>query len=162
MAVLNEQRAYLRQEGLEHIWKHAHGYLFGAGLGPDVIRLRYTRTLESARYRLVDEQEGTLPYHPWGVIKGDEHWPTSTGLEPYMETFTDDGTTIMLRRPLAEDEHIYGLAERNAPLDNRGTTFPIWNSDPGETRDHHDVSSTYTSIPFYIGVQASTGQAMVS
>lgn len=163
MTVLNEQRTYLRQEGLEHIWKHGHGYLFGARLVPDIIRVRYARTLDSARYQLVDEQEGTLPYHSWGVIKGDEHWPISIStpaeLEPYLETFADDGTTITLRRPLAEDEHLYGLAERNAPLDNRGTSFPIWNSDPGETRDHHDVSSMYTSIPFYIGIHASTGQA---
>ena len=46
-------------------------YLAGTLLGSDIVRIRFLHTAyaERLRFQLVDDKEGTLPYHSWIVSK---------------------------------------------------------------------------------------------
>src|SRR5579863_3465484 len=156
------QWTYSKAIQQEHFWftegvpPFADCTLGGATLGKDIVRIRLLRGVESRqtrhrlhmaqpdifRYQLVDGKEGTLPYHSWSVIMGDEQWPSLSQevseteahalLEPYLQGFSISPTAIRLTCPLANktSEHIYGLGERTGEMNKRGQAFPIWNIDP--------------------------------
>jgi alpha-glucosidase len=65
-----------------------------------------------------------------------------------------DGQRFTLNKRLGEAEHIFGLGDKTGPLDRRGRSFTLWNTDAGitETRD-----PTYKSIPFYLSVGGESG-----
>ncbi len=154
----------------EYIWHSAQAepHLF-AGLfaGASIIRLRALRSphMDTARYQLVDTISGTLPYHSWTVVKGDEDWrdfsdekQATAQLEPLFRRFAFSPEGIRFTFPLASQEHIFGLGERTGSLDKRGQSFPIWNVDP-PTKHNPETLTMYASIPFYIGLDAATGRA---
>jgi len=161
----------VKKQGKEYIWNPGQdettALFAGAQLGDEIVRVRLLRGphVDEARYQLVDGREGTLPYHSWSVIQGDEAWPAAhsdaeaiAAIEPYLDGFSLSSTHVRLARPLLPKERIYGLGERTGSLDKRGQAFPVWNLDfPG----HHDdnVTTMYTSIPFYIGLRAEEGRA---
>ncbi len=164
---------YQDKRGTEHFWlgrssnSHFECLLAGTLLGSEVIRIRAIRgtQLDELRYRLTDDRGGTLPYHSWIVAKGDEQWPdflnTSQAhatLEPYLQGIAFESTALRLSRPLASQEHIYGLGERTGTMNKRGQAFPIWNIDPPR---HHTAATVtlYTSIPFYLGLRTDDGTA---
>ena len=155
---------YQRKSNRELVWTSELGSEFkctlaGAALGGEILRIRAQRgtQLDETRYQLPDGLTGTLPYHSWSIIKGDEQWPDVVGeaeartlLEPYFSGIALSSTAIRLTRPLADEERIYGLGERTGPMNKRGEAFPIWNIDPPI---HHrtETITMYTSIPFYLG-----------
>ena len=66
-------------------------------------------------------------------------------------TYTDQGYTVS--KHLAEDEHVYGLGEKNGRLDKRGWNlggynYVMWNTDTYM----HDTATDplYVSVPFYM------------
>src|SRR6266849_3957580 len=141
---------YLKEEGIEHFWCSSENpttaCLAGALLGSEVVRMRLLRGshFDQARYSLVDEGKGTLPYHSWIVAKGDEQWPTRSGevdaktiMQLYLRGFACSATELRLSRPLVGNEHIYGFGERTGDMNKRGQAFPIWNIN---ARGHHDDS----------------------
>ena len=168
--------------GREHIW-HSEGnedyLLAGAVLSQNILRVRLLRGAEVTRlrqhlqdtqanlsaYQLVDGVPGTLPYHSWSVIKGDEQWSQTLSdeqaratLEPYLHGFAISPDELRLSRPLASNERIYGLGERTGDMNKRGQAFPIWNIDPH--KGHNPKTETmYTSIPFYLGLTVEDGRA---
>jgi alpha-glucosidase len=155
----------------EYIWEAGEnssiGWLAGAMLGSEIIRVRFIHTphLDKARYQLASGGPGTLPYHSWIVNHGDEQWPATGSQEsaeailaPYLQGFAFSATAIRLTRPLADEERVYGLGERTGPMNKRGQTFPIWNVDP-PLRHNASTLTMYTSIPFYMGLQRDTGRA---
>src|SRR6266487_2285951 len=167
------QLEYQSKIGNEYIWlgrssdSNFECLLAGALLGTEVIRIRAIRgrQLDESRYQLSDSETGTLPYHSWIVAHGDEQWPAflnesqaQATLESYLRDFAFDTNAIRLIRPLASQEHIYGLGERTGTMNKRGHAFPIWNVDPPR---HHNVETTtmYTSIPFYLGLKIDDGSA---
>lgn len=165
------QPNFLQTINREHFWtfdSNGHSFvLAGSLLGSNIIRVRLTRGSQpdETRYQLVDGQKGTLPYHSWTVIKGDEQWEVhanedevQTLLTPYLQGFSYSDDALRLTRPLTSEERIFGLGERTGDMDKRGQSFPIWNIDPPM---NHNTStrSMYTSIPFYIGFQRDTGRA---
>ena len=165
------QPNYIHTINREHFWSSDHnGHSFllaGTLLGNNIIRVRFTHGSQSdeTRYRLVDGQEGTLPYHSWTVVKGDEHWSAhaneaeaQTLLTPYVQSFSYTDDALRLTRPLISGERIFGLGERTGDMNKRGQAFPIWNVDP-PLRHNTSTRSMYTSIPFYIGFQPDTGRA---
>ena len=169
------QLNYQKANGHEYIWNTGESskcLLAGAILGSSVIRVRFIRgtQLDESRYQLVatgagEATPGTLPYHSWMVAKGDEQWPNyfseaeaRTVLEPYLQGFAISPTSMRLTRPLASEEHIYGLGERTGSMDKRGQAFPVWNIDPHKGHDEHTVNM-YTSIPFYLGLTVDDGRA---
>src|SRR5690242_3605825 len=96
------QLAYQTSREHEYIWSANEGpqcLLAGALLGSSVIRVRCVRgsQLDTSRYQLAitdKSTSGTLPYHSWMVIKGDEQWPdyfneadAQTILQPYLHQF---------------------------------------------------------------------------
>ncbi len=165
------QVQYRRTVGKEHIWSVGEEttspcLLLGAVLGGEVLRVRLLRGnhFDDVRYQLADGGPGTLPYHSWMVVKGDEDWPTFVSgkqavemLEPYLHGFSYSDTSLRLSRPLASKERIFGLGERTGSMDKRGQAFPIWNVDPPR---HHTAAteSMYASIPFYISYHPASGR----
>lgn len=62
-----------------------------------------------------------------------------------------DGPRVRCWKWMPEDEHYYGLGEKSTPLDKRGRSYVMWNTDPGG----FDASSEplYQSVPFFIGLR---------
>ncbi len=166
-----DQPHYQKPHEREYIWGTGGGpaydcQLAGALLGSEVVRIRFLRgaQFDEARYQLIDGGAGTLPYHSWSVVKGDEQWPNfaneseaRTILEPYLQGFAFSSTAMRLTRPLANQERIYGLGERTGEMNKRGQAFPIWNVDPPRHHTSRTVTM-YTSIPFYLGLSIESGR----
>lgn len=164
------------ERGKELLWRVEEGafrgFLTGALLGAEVVRVRLLRgeQLDEQRYALTDasptqeeDRGGSLPYHSWIVVKGDEAWPSFiTGSEaqetlaPYLGSFAVSETHLQLVRPLAAMERVFGFGERTDELDKRGRAFPCWNIDPPMPHDEH-VEAMYTSIPFFTGLRVADG-----
>ncbi len=160
---------FLKQQGNETIWNLGEerfpGFLVATALGYEIVRVRFLRgnSVSAARYVLVDEQTGTLPYHSWMVTTGDEHWSKQdesinrqVSLAPYLQGFAFSPTQLQWTCMLAPNEYIYGLGERTGTMNKRGQAFPIWNVDP-PTQHIGDLETMYTSIPFFIGLQPEDG-----
>jgi alpha-glucosidase len=167
-------RRYHEKQGQEHIWLNGESQekssysLAGTLLGEEIVRVRFLRTayLEALRFQLVDEQEGTLPYHSWMVSSGDEAWKTAAGAEnealqrlsSYLQGFAFSDDALRLTRPLVGDEHFYGFGEHTGGMNKRGQTLPLWNWDPDKGHGPH-TGRMYTAIPFYLSISPATGKA---
>jgi alpha-glucosidase len=165
---------HLHTVGREHIWnidgqenQQNSGMLVGTLLGAEIVRVRFLRgtQFDEARYQLVDDAPGTLPYHSWIVTKGDEQWPDYLDdadaralLEPYLHEFSFSPTAIRLTRSLESEERIFGLGERTGDMNKRGQAFPFWNVDPHKGHDIHTITM-YTSVPFYLGLHRDSARA---
>ncbi len=170
------QLKYDGERNGEHHWIQSGAgsepevYLAATLLGTQITRVRCIRVapgqqLDERRYHLADGGEGTLPYHSWIVAKGDEQWSRMADavqarslLAPYIEGFAYSESSLRLTLPLASDERIYGLGERTGSMNKRGLSFPLWNVDPPKWGDA-ELESMYTSIPFYVSIDQSTGTA---
>ena len=163
------QLHYEQARGREHIWKVGNGeaHLAGAVLGTGIVRVRLRRgaQLSETRYQLVDGQEGTLPYHSWAVVRGDEQWPTlgserdmQSLLEPYLQGFAYSETELRLTRALSSQERLYGFAEHTGEMNRRDESFPLWNVDPSPPYTLQ-TEMMYTSIPFGVSVDLDNGRA---
>ena len=60
------------------------------------------------------------------------------------------GNRIVRYARLEPDEHIYGLGEKALPLDRRGRSLSIWNTDP----QHYEPGADpiYVNVPFYLAL----------
>jgi alpha-glucosidase len=164
---------YQGRQGQEFIWRSgsdsSSSCLFaGIVLSDDLVRIRCIRgaVVDEARYCLVDNLPGTLPYHSWSVARGDEAWPdvplteeqARARLEPYVSGFSLSATAIRLSRPLAALERIYGLGERTGSMNKRGQTIEVWNIDPPQQHSSR-TEAMYTSIPFYLALDLEQGRS---
>ncbi|PYQ52038.1 MAG: hypothetical protein DMF59_06025 [Acidobacteria bacterium] len=71
-----------------------------------------------------------------------------------------DGNASRVWKRLRDDEHIYGLGEKNGPLDKRGWklggySLTMWNSDTFGYDSSTDP--IYVSVPFYIVMRKGVG-----
>ncbi len=57
-----------------------------------------------------------------------------------------------LAKAAPPDAHYFGLGDKAAPLDRRGRTFTLWNSDTYGFQEGEDP--LYKSIPFFLGFRA--------
>jgi alpha-glucosidase len=57
-----------------------------------------------------------------------------------------------LAKAAPADAHYFGLGDKAAPLDRRGRTFTLWNSDTYGFQEGEDP--LYKSIPFFLGFRA--------
>jgi len=62
-------------------------------------------------------------------------------------------TGIHLRKVMPADAHYFGLGDKTGPLDRRGLSFVLWNTDAGGFGESTDP--LYKAIPFVLGVQES-------
>ncbi len=58
-----------------------------------------------------------------------------------------------LRKAMPPDAHYFGLGDKTGPLDRRGGSFVLWNTDAYQFGEATDP--LYKSIPFVLGVQPS-------
>ncbi len=87
-------------------------------------------------------EDGAIEYSgPQGELLSHQLPPVLRG-----ERWTQPG-------PLAEDERIYGLGERAAPLNLRGGRYRLWNQDPGGSYGPAS-DPLYMGIPVYLGLHA--------
>ncbi|MHB8596345.1 MAG: glycoside hydrolase family 31 protein [Ktedonobacteraceae bacterium] len=161
------------KQGQECIWLNGDTHetssclLAGTLLGSDIVRVRFLHTAyaESLRFQLVDDKEGTLPYHSWIVSAGDESWNTPTSdaevyvqLDPYLRGFSFADYALRLTLPLNSDDNFYGFGEHTGAMNKRGQKLSLWNWDP-ERGHGPQTDKMYTAIPFYLGISTTTGQA---
>jgi len=161
------QPRYTRTSERETIWETDTGdhTLAAALLGTNIVRVRFQRTalLDTKRYALPDNAQGTLPYHSWIVTTGDETWHTpETGIQatlaPYIQGFAQSATALRLTLPLTSTERIFGMGERTGSMNKRGQAFSVWNIDPPDRHDNA-TPTMYTSIPFFICFRPDDGRA---
>ena len=70
-----------------------------------------------------------------------------------------------VRRLTPVDEHFYGLGEKTGPLDRRGRTFVMWNTDAYDAAlggYPPDTDPLYQSIPFFIGLRGATAYGVLT
>ncbi len=164
---------YHGKEAQEYIWLNGEQQvtssccLAGSLLGDEIVRVRFLHTAypEGLRFQLVDEAEGTLPYHSWIVSTGDETWKTTSGdeeaqsvLAPYLRGFAWGSNELRWTHPLMENERVYGFGERTTGMNKRGDFLTLWNWDP-EMGHGPETGKMYTAIPFYLQISPITGKA---
>ena len=164
---------YQGKEAREHIWLNSEEAetsicLFaGSLLGNEIARVRFLRTAypEGLRFQLVDDAEGTLPYHSWIVSTGDETWPTTANDEEahalfasYLRGFAYSKDALRWTGSLVEDEHAYGFGEHTRAMNKRGEFLALWNWDP-DMGHGPQTDKMYTAIPFYLALSPTTGKA---
>ncbi|MEO8973362.1 MAG: TIM-barrel domain-containing protein, partial [Ktedonobacteraceae bacterium] len=161
------------KQGQECIWLNEDTHetssclLAGTLLGSDIVRIRFLHTAyaERLRFQLVDDKEGTLPYHSWSVSTGDESWHTTTSdaeafvlLDPYLRGFSFADYALRLTLPLNGDDNFYGFGEHTGAMNKRGQKLSLWNWDP-ERGHGPKTGKMYTAIPFYLAISTATGRA---
>lgn len=62
-----------------------------------------------------------------------------------------DGERVCCWKTMPSDEHYFGLGEKTGPLDKRGHSYVMWNTDPGGYNALTDPM--YESIPFFVGLR---------
>ncbi|MBA2395907.1 MAG: DUF5110 domain-containing protein [Ktedonobacteraceae bacterium] len=164
---------YSGKEAQEYLWLNAEtpetsACLFaGSLLGNEIVRVRFLHTAypEGLRFDLVDEQEGTLPYHSWIVSTGDEAWKTSLNDEKaqakiasYLRGFAYGKSELRWTYSLADSENFYGFGEHTRAMNKRGEFLPLWNWDP-DMGHGPQTGRMYTAIPFYLRISTTTGEA---
>jgi alpha-glucosidase len=92
------------------------------------------------------DQEGGLAFRTEPGPHGEETRTLRLDRPPRWE-----GTTWVHRSVLDSDAAVLGLGGRSAPLDRRGGTYRLWNSDPGGTYAAGDDPLSL-SIPVYLVV----------
>ena len=65
-----------------------------------------------------------------------------------VEAYITDGSEVETRKVLREDEQFFGLGEKAGPLNRRGRSYKMWNSDKPCYSDTEDP--LYKSIPFFL------------
>jgi alpha-glucosidase len=63
-----------------------------------------------------------------------------------------EGGRVRCWKGMPQDEHYYGLGEKAGPLDKRGHSYVMWNTDPAGYDALTDPM--YQTVPFFIGVRA--------
>jgi alpha-glucosidase len=66
------------------------------------------------------------------------------------------GQGFRVYKKMPEDEHYFGLGDKVGPLDRRGQSFVLWNTDTFEFQESTDP--IYKSIPFFMALRK--GRAM--
>ncbi len=66
---------------------------------------------------------------------------------------------FVLRRRLTPEEHVFGLGDRAGPIDRRGGSFTLWNTDAYGFEEGSDP--LYKAIPFVIGVRHGAAHGLL-
>lgn len=62
------------------------------------------------------------------------------------------GKTFRIYKDMPKDEHYFGLGDKVGPLDRRGQSFTLWNTDFYNFQESSDP--IYKSIPFFLALHA--------
>jgi alpha-glucosidase len=164
---------YSGKEAQEHIWLNGEKpetstcFFAGSLLGNEIVRVRFLHTAypEGLRFQLVDDAEGTLPYHSWIVSTGDEAWKTTFSdeearslLAPYLQGFAFANNALRWTCSFPEQERVYGFGEHTRAMNKRGEFLSLWNWDP-DMGHGPQTDKMYTAIPFFLTLSPITGKA---
>lgn len=64
------------------------------------------------------------------------------------EAYAVEGTAVTAKKVLRDEEQFFGLGEKTGPLNRRGKSYKMWNSDKPCYSDTEDP--LYKSIPFFL------------
>jgi alpha-glucosidase len=168
------------RDGRELTFRSTQGIASVSALSPHVIRVRFSPKMRFGRdhsYAVVNRDLGdpqvethvgetestlvtpalhvTIAHDPFRV-----RFATASG-----EVLDEDdarrgmafvGDTVRVWKRLRDDEHVYGLGEKNGRLDKRGWrlggySYAMWNTDTYAYDMHTDP--IYASVPFYMVVR---------
>ena len=62
------------------------------------------------------------------------------------------GSAFRVYKKMPDDEHYFGLGDKVGPLDRRGQSFRLWNTDAFLFQESTDP--IYKSIPFFLTMRA--------
>jgi alpha-glucosidase len=62
-----------------------------------------------------------------------------------------DSERVRCWKSMPSDEHYYGLGEKAGPVDKRGHSYVMWNTDPAGYNANTDPM--YQTVPFFIGLR---------
>lgn len=164
------------QKGNALRFENAQAAVTITALSPDVIRVRVTAGKEGRdhSYAVVNRELGdpgaTFTIDPKASSISTTSLRVSVQQSPFRVAFLtrsgepideDDpqrgialsGTSSRISKRLRDDEHVYGLGEKNGPLDKRGSklggfNYTMWNSDTFGYDSSTDP--IYVSVPFYM------------
>lgn len=159
---------------LQEFSDHARGGRFhfeGADLDvtfltPDLVRLSWTPGVAPVPYALVDRDWPSVSVehdiHPGRgqvttaalavVVQADgtvEHVSPEGEVIRTVSPPTRRGEQWTERASLPDEAHVYGLGERAAPLNLRGETYQMWNTDPGGSYGR-GADPLYLTVPLYL------------
>ena len=157
-------------------FENAQAVVMVTALSPEVIRVRVTpgREARDHSYAVVNRDLGepgaTFAIEPQRSVISTSALRVSIQHAPFRVAFAtragqsldeDDtqrgtalsGTASRVWKRLRDDEHVYGLGEKNGPLDKRGSklggySFTMWNSDTFGYDS--SIDPIYVSVPFYM------------
>lgn len=144
-------------------------------LAPDLIRVRMVPGTALPPDHSFAVVKTDWPNVPW-EIAGDKdtrilrtsELELRAGLSPFRLAFYDrkgnliakdadtrgvswDGPHVRCWKWMPPDEHYFGLGEKSDPLDKRGHSYVMWNTDPAGFDATTDP--LYQSVPFFIGLR---------
>ncbi|PTQ13591.1 alpha-glucosidase [Sphingomonas oleivorans] len=90
----------------------------------------------------IDRRDGRL------TVEDPQGKPISS--DAALEPVDFRGTSFTVRKTMPADAHYYGLGDKAGPLDRRGQTFTLWNTDAFLFQESTDP--LYKAIPFFISV----------
>jgi alpha-glucosidase len=165
-------------EGDKITFRGPHGSASISVLAPDVVRVRMTSgTAFGPDYSyavikpLADWPKTAVDFESDGP-SGDDRVLRTSEIEvrvhtnPFRVAFYDraahlisddaqpaawDGARVRAWKAMPQDEHYFGLGEKAGPLDRRGHTYVMWNTDAygwGENTD-----PLYEDVPFFMGMR---------
>ena len=68
------------------------------------------------------------------------------------------GDSFRVYKEMPENEHYFGLGDKIGPLDRRGMSFVLWNTDQGFQESTDPI---YKSIPFFIGFRSGRSYGLL-
>lgn len=83
---------------------------------------------------------------------------------PGLGFFEEAGGRRGVRRPIAPGERFYGFGEKVGPLDKRGRSMVMWNTDaydPAIEGWRPDQDPLYQSIPFFVGLRGGVAYGLM-
>lgn len=153
-----------------------------------IVRLRYgspPRGKERASYAVVAsprpdvavrvERRAGLTVHDTGELRLEVAEGSLRALDrggtvlleegPGLGLFEDSSGRRGVRRRIAADEHFYGFGEKTGPLDKRGRSMVMWNTDafdPALEGWRPDQDPLYQSIPFFVGLRGGVAYGLLT
>src|SRR5512147_760565 len=81
-----------------------------------------------------------------------------------MGAWEEPGGRRVIRRPIAPGERFYGFGEKVGPLDKRGRSMVMWNTDafdPALEGWRPDQDPLYQSIPLFVGLRGGVAYGLL-
>jgi alpha-glucosidase len=157
------------------IFRNAHAIVSISVLAPDMVRVRMAPTP-----RFGPDYSWAVIKADWPQVPADFSGAGNTRvirtqelelriqLSPFRIAFYDsqgrllskdadqwgmasDGQRVRCWKSMSPDEHYFGLGEKAGPLDRRGHTYVMWNTDAYGWDDATDP--LYEDVPFFIGLR---------